>query len=327
MGASGKLFDSSVAENPHVDGLAIRTTWRAVEPLEGEYDWSFLDAATEQARSLGKKASLSVTAGNATPTWVFQAGAQSFTFVDSNPYGEATFCTEVTIPVPYDQVFLNKWKSFIQAVGARYDSNPSIKRVRISGINKLTAETILPHSLGEPIPNCDTSSNDIQNWINAGYTAALIKETWIDIATTFQSAFPRQSFSAVLTPNGLPKINDSGQYDATLRLAEDILKLGVARLGAIFIPENNSLSVAGVYGLIKGAAVNSVTGFQMLWFVTGDTTYRMNNGVPGDPQMILRSAIDNGINAGASYLEIYPADISNPDFQDILSHGHQRINQ
>jgi hypothetical protein len=45
----------------------------------------------------------------------------------------------------------------------------------------------------------------------------------------------------------------------------------------------------------------------------------MNKGAPGDPKEIFRAAVERGLQAGASYLEIYTRDALSPDFQDILS--------
>lgn len=324
LGDVDKLFTQDVINNPYIDGLAIRATWEAIEPVHGQYDWTFLDAAFEQARASGKKASLSTTAGMRTPDWVYQEGTERFTYIDPNPYHN-TFCTRVTIPVPYDPIFLNRWKEFILAVGSRYGNDPVLRKIRLSGINAATVELILPHKRGLPIPNCDKTSDDITKWINKGYTASLIKNTWLDIAKTFQTAFPNKAISTAFVSDGLPEINDMGQYDKTLDLNQEIIDLGATKLSAVFIPENHGLSAFWDYNLIKTTVPNSVTGYQMLWFVTGDATYRMNNGEIGDPQTIFLDAVKTGINAGGSYLEIYIEDILNPDLQFVLKRGNVRI--
>ena len=57
---------------------------------------------------------------------------------------------------------------------------------------------------------------------------------------------------------------------------------------------------------------------QMLWFVTGDTTYRMNNGTPGDESAVLLKAITIGTHYGTKYQEIYEADLKNPALSPAL---------
>ncbi|MEK7636063.1 MAG: fibronectin type III domain-containing protein [Patescibacteria group bacterium] len=326
LGSYGKLFSPSVAENPYVDGLAIRTVWELIEPLEGQYNWSFIDAAINQAQMLGKKASLSIAAGKHTPDWVYNYGIQTFRFIDGNPYHKNDFCNEIIIPVPYDPIYLAKWKNFVRAFGARYNSNPIIVKIRITGVNESTAETILPHRFGGPIPDCDKNYyDDIQNWINAGYTASLIKNTWLDIAKAFHSAFPDKGLSVATYEPSFPKINDFGKYDKNLNLVNDIFNMGIANIGPAFIPEHNSLSAFYASNDVKKYVPNSIIGFQMLWWVTGDDVYRMNQRIVGDPKTIFKTAVEKGINAGTSYLEIYTADINNSSFQDVLREAQKQI--
>jgi hypothetical protein len=73
----------SVVSNSYVDGLAVRASWDFIEPSQGVYNWSYLDSTINQAVAAGKKVSLSVRAGVNTPSWVYAAGAQSLSFVDT----------------------------------------------------------------------------------------------------------------------------------------------------------------------------------------------------------------------------------------------------
>ena len=41
-------------ENPDVVGISIRQDWAALEPSEGNFDWSFLDAQVGRAAAYGK---------------------------------------------------------------------------------------------------------------------------------------------------------------------------------------------------------------------------------------------------------------------------------
>lgn len=319
----------SQADNSNIDGLHIRSVWSAIEPTEGNYDWSYLDAEIEKARSRGKKASLSIAAGRYTPSWVYDAGAQKFIYTEDNPYRKGIFCTDVTITIPFDPIYLQKWKNFIKAFGARYNNNEAVRYIRISGINEATAEIILPHELGgAAIENCDKlTSYDVQNWINAGYTQTVIKNTWIEIVRALQDAFPDKAFTASIGRRSLPAINDLGKYDKSVSemLMRDFHSLAKTYLGTAFIPSNHGLSAFYTEPNVAALAASSAISYQMLWWVTGDETYRMNNKIAGDPKTIFETAIKNGINAGVSYLEIYSQDVDNQDFQQILQEAHQQI--
>jgi hypothetical protein len=106
-----------------------RFNWSAVEPKEGEYDWSIPDRFIAEYAKYGKKVGfgiMSVTTGQreqyVTPKWVFDAGAVPLAISDeSTPSG-----TQV-IPMSWaDPVFLAKLQAFIAAFGKHYDGNPNI---------------------------------------------------------------------------------------------------------------------------------------------------------------------------------------------------------
>jgi hypothetical protein len=109
-------------------------------------------------------------------------------------------------------------------------------------------------------------------------------------------------------------------------LVEKLINKGIAHYGAPrYVVQNNGLSDFWVSPQVMRAAGQVDTGYQMLWFVTDDSTYRMNHGIPIDPATELQTAADNGVAAGARFLEIYYADIVNPDLQDVIATAHDRL--
>ncbi len=49
-----------------------------------------------------------------------------------------------TIPVPGDPVFMTRWQKFITDFGARYDSNPAVSYIIITGIGNHDEWDIAP---------------------------------------------------------------------------------------------------------------------------------------------------------------------------------------
>jgi hypothetical protein len=49
----------------------------------------------------------------------------------------------------------------------------------------------------------------------------------------------------------------------------------------------------------------------MVYWCYGDTTYRVNGGVPIDPSTALINSVDKGIAYGMKYIEIYRKDVLN----------------
>jgi PKD repeat protein len=300
----------STLNNANIDGLVVRADWSFLESAEGKsnsadanYNWSYLDTEINAAVSAGKKVALSVTAGIRTPSWVYHDGAQAFHFTLNG--------TPEQIPVPWDPVFLTKWETFVTALGQRYDSNPAITRVDLTGINTNTTENFLPHT-----------ATDVTNWQAIGYTRTKLETAWESIADTWAHAFAGKQISLAIVPNGFPTIDGNGNVFHTTtggdnQTVTDLINLGVNRYAGQFVVQNNGLSDTWSSATLVGLANEVSTGFQMLCQVTGDGSYRVNGGKAIKPVTALQNALDKGLAAHAHFLEIYQDDANNAAFQGV----------
>lgn len=301
---------AAVYTNASVDGIALRTEWNMIEKTNGTYDWSYLDRTIAAAAAAGKKVSLSVAAGADAPSWLYTIGAKSFIFT-------ANGVTE-KLPVPWDAVFVSQWTEFVQALGARYATNPAVVLVKITGINATTPETMLPRT-----------SADNANWVAAGYTPQKVESAWLTIADAFAQAFPRQQVSLITVPSSFPPIDATGKI--TTKSGDDVLARaliadGISRYGRHFTVENHGLSTFWVAGTVQTAAAQVNTGYQTLWNVTNDTTYRMTQGqTPYNPSDVLLNAVNKGIAANARFIEIYQADVINSSLSSVLAYAHNNL--
>jgi hypothetical protein len=92
---NGKI-DSAVMTTANIDGLLAGWSWTVLEPTEGKFNWTALDAILSQAAAGGKKVSLLLGAGWQPPTWVSTDGAQKFNFVwDQASWGSEALLTFV----------------------------------------------------------------------------------------------------------------------------------------------------------------------------------------------------------------------------------------
>jgi hypothetical protein len=267
------------------------------------------DQPIAQAAAAGKSVSLSVTTGIQTPTWVYNDGAHSFHYVDSFGAAQET-------PIPWDSVFLAKWKGLVRAFGAHYQANATVAHVKLTGVNADTAETNLPHTAA-----------DLPTRQRVGYTSTKMYNAWQGIADTFAHAFPNQQMAIMIIPSAFPDLDLHGNVvnGAGDALMNQLINQGIARYGSQYIVQNNGLSDFWVSPQVATAASQVDTAYQMLWFVTNDSTYRMNQGSPVDPVTELQTAVDNGIAAGAHYLEIYKPDIVNPALQNVIASAHGQL--
>jgi hypothetical protein len=312
-GPDSTSFASSVLANTSVDGLAIRATWSTVEPSDGTFNWSKIDTVLALAQAHGKKVSISVEAGIHTPSWVYAEGAERFQFVWDRPWGPP-LCSIAAIPLPWDSVFQQKWSAFVGAFGKRYDLNPIVSHVKLTGVNGKTQETILPHSVNEDINNGQCMGyDDIANWQAAGYTRTKVEAAFHAIATDFRAAFPHKEFAAMFTPcpGGLPPIDQNGTVipgavcDSQGTL--DLLNYGINAYGrGIFIGQNNGWSNTWIWLSLVNASPFVDTGYQ--------ENHALGSNFP--------AAVTKAVNDGAKFLEVYQKDLTDTSLQSAIIAAH-----
>ncbi len=306
-------INAQVLTNPDVDGVVLRLGWKAIEPHDGVFSWEQLDSQIVQAAAHGKKVSIGVFAGYGAPSWLYVEGSQRFTFVWDQQWGPPP-CSIQTIPVPWDPIFQARWTAFIRAFGQRYDSNPTVTQVKLTGINYETEEHSLPHSVKASINGGKCKSyNDVANWQSIGYTRVKVMDAWGQIANAYHDFFPHKPFAAQLVPGGFPPIDSNGaiiaRQSVDYQVTTDILTEGMTEYRLQFVGQNNGLSATWIWSQLANDATRIQTGYQTAHIMGGD----------------LRAAIDLALNSDAKFLEIYTTDILNPDLRDALAYAHEHL--
>jgi hypothetical protein len=141
-------------------------------------------------------------------------------------------------------------------------------------------------------------------------------ETTIDAT---MAAFPNQN---VTMPIGR---NTTGLDPTVDYLSETVVDYAATTYGR-FITTRFSLSATTADPAVDTSLDNwqvvfdqcpNVAG-QMLWNVSGDSTYRMNGGVPGNPATILLNAVTIGAHYGMQYQEIYLVDLEDSTLSSVI---------
>ena len=156
--------NSAILGNAGALGVNPLLTWAALEPSEGVYDWSPLDTVLEAARAVGKRVAprLLTNAGDyaqATPLWVFDAGAAAYAFDEGSTTPQ---------PVPTDGVFRQKFDAFLAAFGARYDGQPDIEFIQTNAGMGGYGEMVWGTSPGTQPPgwSADVEIGTVEFWID-----------------------------------------------------------------------------------------------------------------------------------------------------------------
>jgi hypothetical protein len=269
----------SEVKDPVVSGVSWRFRWKTIEPREGQYNWELMDKVLQSTSNAGKKVMLRVTAGMFTPDWVYQAGAKPFDFSSTDLAYPENFPKTTKMPIPWDEVYLAKWEAFIRAFGRRYNGNPHIYSIQMTGGGHI-GEMNLPKAHAK--------------WQQAGYSDEKLIAAWKQIIDAYQKSFPN-------TPTNL-------NIDEPLGRRSNVMKPVISYVLASYpqkvylqhdglkadLPNNNRLRQ-----IIREASGKTTVGYQMLGgkgFLDSQTGDRL-------------TAFRNALEDHASYLEVYISDV------------------
>ncbi len=292
--------------NPSVDGIVIRTFWSNVQPAPDRFDWSFIDSQIQAASASGKKVILVVLPGAFTPPWALQ-GVQSAQFVVD--YGFMQGKT-VTLPMPWDATYLNRWFAFVRVLGQRYDSNPAVVNVPASGPTSISEEMSLPND-----------PTAVTQWKQLGYTLQKYEGAWQQTLAAYVQSFPTTQISLTFYP-GL-RIPDASAETAT---RVDVANFAFTNYGPHVAFQENGLSARKAapslgYDLVQQYSPKTTVGFEM-----GTSATEKPDQMGGtSAASALQASVNLGLKAGIKFLEIYEKDELNPALQSILANAHSAL--
>jgi hypothetical protein len=275
--------------NDEIHGVAFRTQWNRVEPSEGSYFWDNLDLCASLAEANGLTFSILVTAGVSTPEWVFEAGATRFEVTEENG-------SMGSMSVPWDQVFLGKWKAFVSALAARYGNNPNLQYVVMGGFGRRAESFFVTteedQAAMDALAQQDGFTDGLAGWLEG--TKRIIKG--------YVKFFPTVP---VILDLGSPYPTDAGT--ATLQEACDF---GALKAPGHFAVKSDGLGPGGPP--TKSMGVTEVS----LLSPTSLCGYQMT--LPQDSPPNLQASLNRGIGFGAHFVEIYSSDCDDPASASVL---------
>ena len=180
----------SIYQNKSITGVSLAFYWQDMEPIQGQYDFKRLDTELNKCIANNKKAGISVAAAGKSPLWLkLKSPCLYFNEVRKDGDGKAY---EVTIPIPWDTIYLSNWARFIDALGKHIAANSKynniITHVSLSGVAATTCEWRLPQMI--PTKENPNITNATVIWRNAGYTGFKIIQTFNYCRRAWMAAFP-----------------------------------------------------------------------------------------------------------------------------------------
>jgi hypothetical protein len=119
--------------------------------------------------------------------------------------------TVIPLPLPWNPVYTNAWAIFVQAVAARYETNPCLVSVTVAGPTASSAEMILPNEQNDPTnylkwnPIIALDFPENPEYTNSDY---LFIKAWEDAIDLYGAAFSNLTLVAT-TGSGLPNFLDT----------------------------------------------------------------------------------------------------------------------
>ena len=148
-------------------------------------------------------------------------------------------------------------------------------------------------------------------WFAAGYTSAKLLDAGRQIIDATMAAFPNQYVTLAVAANG-PTLDPDSSY-----VARNAVLNARASWPSRLIVQKDSLGTfipdapgTGTSWEFLWNSRPDVAG-QMVYWCYGDTTYRVNHGVPIDPSTALINSVNKGVAYGMKYIEIYRRDVLN----------------
>lgn len=208
--------------------------------------------------------------------------------------------------LPWDPVFQAKFNAFVQAFGARYDSNPNLVYVVMGGFGR-RAESYFVTTDDDQAALDTLAASQGYGGVNPGLTAWQAGAEWcID---QYAKRFPKVPFILDL---GSPYPTDAG--NATL---QTVCNYGAAKYSKRFAVKSDGLAVSG-------PPTNSIGATEVaLLSPTAEVGYQMGlpqkDAVDSNGTLNLTDSLNRGIGFGAHFIEVYASDCNDPNEASALT--------
>ena len=289
-------LSDEVASSPGLAGVVVNIAWSQLEPTEGTFDFSTLDASLNAVQAYNTQhpsaqlgVRLRVFGADDVPQWAKELdGSPIIVTADGQTRG--------TDGQWWQPDYRGAWAALQQALAARYDNNPLIHEVVVSSCASLTAE---------PFVMATTSSDKTQlladGWSDAAQQACL-EGALSDYAPWHHTAvyYPFNPFTTI-TSSGQVGIDDS-VTDQVMQQCVDSAGSG----GPWCILGNNAISAPADQ---PSGSLAVYSEMDNLWQANQSGTpisFQMNSPTAADQC----AALDAAVSHHALSVELWPAGIT-----------------
>jgi hypothetical protein len=307
---SEDAFSSTILDDTSIDGCFLMIAWWQVEPTLNTYDWTALDKNLTEIANAKKNISIAILAGQQMPGWVFTSlGLTDLHFEEFLANG--TNLThqdpvEVDEPPVWNTKYVNAFTNMINALAAHLKSETSIyskiTHIKITGLNRSTEESRLPYENNITNLSGQKSTNAAAIWLTAGYLPQKAINAGEKIIDAYASAFPDKYIVLETDTVAWPTIDSKGNIVPfpDVNVGRKLINYGLNQYPSNFILQTDYLN----NGTITRVSRNFVADGGTIGFQISESIY----STPAKSTSIknsLSQAINNGVNAGAQYIEVF----------------------
>lgn len=308
------LYDQAL-KNPFISGVGFQIHWSDIEPVQGKPDWSKLDELFAAAESSMKWVKLDIFPGFFAPAWALE-GVKTEQFPLQYGPGSGTV---MSLPMPWNEVYLNRWFAFLKLLSDRYGKSPAFRMIAAAGPTSVSTEMSLP-----------SSPRQLKTWQEDSYTPRKHIEAYRKVFQVYAADFPNQ-YVCLALGKGL-NINDQGKITPGegARTRQTIINQAMRLLGRRFVLESCDLHAGPKHQLpvtnfVMSYSGRIITGLEMKCAAERGTC-SAEMGAEGDPALAVRKSIDKGMapnSAGqhVNFLEIYEGDVIADEAQPVMRYG------
>ncbi|HNG20598.1 MAG TPA: DUF4832 domain-containing protein [Candidatus Obscuribacter sp.] len=275
---------NKLLEKPEVNGLSANFSWRELNPEDDKFEWKKLDDLLALVGKHDKTLILRVTTCGTeaktesdTPDYVLKNEVKTLTYKDSAG-------NEHKMPIFWDSTYLAEWGNFVQEFGKRYDKNPNLHSVGITG-GGVAGGTLVVPELSEPLNQENYKALEKTLIKEHGMSQRQLVEHWKYVADIFPKAFPTARLNFDINP---PTPNRAGQ-DSLDEISDYLIYRYGQRVYLTRMHVNDAKHGFDQYRVMLKFRPDTLTGFQLT-----------DNLKAEDLPKVAKNAFDDG----ASFVEV-----------------------
>jgi len=281
-------------QSPAFAGIVVNQTWSQLEPSQGQFDFTTLDASLAAVSAYNTQhpdaplaVRLRVFAAYAAPEWAKTLDGSPIT-VPANPPSN----TGGTLGQWWKPGYRAAWAGLQQALASRYDTNPVLHEVAVSSCSSLTAE---PFVIGGEV----VALAEADGWTTSAQQACL------DGALSDYSPWTQ---TAIYYPMN-PLAGDQTITDEVMQRCATSQAAG----GPTCILANNALSPVSA---TTGGSAPTYAEINLLW-TANDSTNPVAFQMDGPNNATYCAAIGVAVSYHAQSVELWPATSGQPGFTTV----------